>query len=144
MNEIYNAVELVSNLNNNPTFESAIKKNDLNNSLNMTGKSTQFGTEAKTRSFVDTMSSNKNDFGSTMKSAKSEKRAKTPDLTATRKSRSSPKTSTHNEIIKEKLSMSPDFNTWDAFKLLNKESKSSITSVDVQHGLESLRVFRSL
>lgn len=80
-----------------------------------------------------------------MKTSKTEKRSKTPDLTSTSKSRSTPsKTSTHNEIIKEKLSMSPDFNTWDAFKLLNKDSKSSITSVDIQYGLESLRVFRSL
>lgn len=46
----------------------------------MTGKSTQFGTEAKTRSFVDTLTSNKNDLGSTVKSTKTEKRAKTPDL----------------------------------------------------------------
>lgn len=111
----------------------------------MTGKSTQFGTDAKTRSFVDTLTSNKNDFGSTLKSNNTEKRAKTPDLTSTRKSRSTtPKTSTHNEIIREKLSMLPDFNTWDAFKLLNRDSKSSITSIDVQHGLEKLKVYRSL
>lgn len=40
--------------------------------------------------------------------------------------------------------MSPDFNTWDTFKLLNKHSKSSITSVDIQSGLEQLQVYRSL
>jgi len=128
------------------TFESTYKSKPVNNDLNLTN-STQFATdlkqtEQKPKSLAETFDEKKKlDFESTQNENKTEiKRSQTPETIK----REKPQPTTYQELIKEKLALSYDFNTWDLFKLLNQDNKTTITSVDIQKGLEQLKVYRSL